>query len=187
MRRAPTKLIVIENTLNGAISPQDDILSISEFAHAKGIKIHLDGSRIWHVAAETLTPVKELCDPFDSVNLCFSKGLGEIVLIFCSCSKRPSRLVGAPIGSCLVGSSTCIRRARWLRKLFGGGMRQTGFLAACAAHALTNNVPLLPAVHALTRTLEKGLEEIGAKIISQAETCMVSSRVYVLSPLPRLY
>jgi threonine aldolase len=81
---------------------------------------------------------------------------------------------GAPIGSCLVGSATFIHRARWLRKLLGGGMRQTGFLAACAAYALTHNFSLLPGVHARARRLEKGLEKIGIDVTSRVETCMVS-------------
>ena len=74
---APTEVIALENTLNGTIFPQDEILSISEYAHTKRIKMHLDGARLWHVAAETGTPLKTLCDPFDSVSLCFSKGLGK--------------------------------------------------------------------------------------------------------------
>ena len=82
-------------------------------------------------------------------------------------------LSGAPIGSCLVGSKDFIARARWFRKLFGGGMRQTGILTASAAYALTHNFPQLPRVHALTRRLEAGLQEIGVRITSGAETCMV--------------
>ena len=73
---APTEVISLENTLNGTIFPQDEIVAISDFAHSKGVKMHLDGARLWHVAIETATPMKELCDPFDSVSLCFSKGLG---------------------------------------------------------------------------------------------------------------
>ena len=74
---APTKIIALENTLNGTIIPQDEVIRISEFARSEGIKMHLDGARIWHVAAETGTPLKDLCAPFDSVSMCFSKGLGE--------------------------------------------------------------------------------------------------------------
>ncbi|KAJ7492844.1 pyridoxal phosphate-dependent transferase [Mycena latifolia] len=152
---APTEVVALENTLNGTIIPQEEIIAISEFVHSQGVKLHLDGARLWHVAAETETPIKELCDPFDSVSLCFSKGLG------------------APIGSCLVGSKTFIAKARGIRKLFGGGMRQTGILAASAAYALTYNFPLLPGVHDLARKLEAGLEEIGVEISSRAETCMI--------------
>ncbi|KAI0343911.1 hypothetical protein BDW22DRAFT_1355132 [Trametopsis cervina] len=152
---APTEVIALENTLNGTIFPQDEIIRISEFAHSKGAKMHLDGARIWHVAAETGTPLNVLCDPFDSVSLCFSKGLG------------------APVGSCLVGSKEFIGKARWFRKLFGGGMRQTGILAASAAYALTYNFPQLTRVHELTKRLETGLKDLGVKITSSAETCMV--------------
>lgn len=77
---APTEVIEIENTLNGTIIPQDDIQAIATFARANNIKMHLDGARIWHVAAETGTSLKELCEPFDSVSLCFSKGLGEFIV-----------------------------------------------------------------------------------------------------------
>jgi len=136
--------------------------------------MHLDGARIWHVAAETGTSLKELCDPFDSVSLCFSKGLGNNVAF-----RRPLHTLigyeGAPVGSCLVGPKAFIDKARRFRKLFGGGMRQTGLLAAYSACALTNNFTRLPVVHALTKRLEKGLEEIGVKIIIRAETCMVST------------
>ncbi|KAF8898362.1 pyridoxal phosphate-dependent transferase [Infundibulicybe gibba] len=151
----PTEVVALENTLNGTIFPQDEIIAISDYAHSQGIKMHLDGARLWHVANASATPMKELCDPFDSVSLCFSKGLG------------------APIGSCLVGSKAFITKARWMRKLFGGGMRQTGILAGSAAYALTHNFPQLERVHNLAKKLEAGLEEIGAVILSPAETCMV--------------
>ncbi|KAH7921150.1 hypothetical protein BV22DRAFT_1114558 [Leucogyrophana mollusca] len=152
---APTRIIALENTLNGTIIPQEDVMAISEYAHSHDILMHLDGARIWHVAAETGLSMKELCDPFDSVSLCLSKGLG------------------APIGTCLVGSKKFITKARWFRKLFGGGMRQTGFLVGAAAYALTNNFPLLPRVHSLAKRMQQGLEELGVGILSPAETCML--------------
>lgn len=77
MHFAPTKVIALENTLNGTILPQEDANAISRFARENDVKMHLDGARIWHVAAETGTPLRVLCEPFDSVSLCFSKGLGE--------------------------------------------------------------------------------------------------------------
>lgn len=163
---APTEIVALENTLNGTIFPQDEVVAISRYARSLGIKMHLDGARIWHVAAETGTSIKELCDPFDSVSLCFSKGLG------------------APVGSCLVGPKDFIAKARWFRKLFGGGMRQIGILSGCAAYALTKNFPQLPRVHALARKAEAGLEEIGASILSKAETCMI---FYDPSPLGVTY
>lgn len=74
---APTQIIALENTLNGTIIPQQDVIEISEFARQNDVKMHLDGARIWHVSAETGTPLRVLCEPFDSVSLCFSKGLGS--------------------------------------------------------------------------------------------------------------
>ncbi|TFL06422.1 pyridoxal phosphate-dependent transferase [Pterulicium gracile] len=159
---SPTRIISLENTLNGTIFPQDEIIRISKFAHSNGVKMHLDGARLWHVAAETGTSVKELCEPFDSVSLCFSKGLG------------------APVGTILVGNAEFIRKAKWFRKLFGGGMRQIGVLTASCAYALNNHFPLLPAVHALAQRIEQGLVDLGAVIWSSAETCMV---FYDPSPL----
>ena len=85
------------------------------------------------------------------------------------CSWYP---VGAPVGSCVVGTKDFIARARWFRKLFGGGMRQIGLLAGCAAYALNNNFLQLPRVHALARKLEAGLRELGTQILS-SDTCMV--------------
>jgi threonine aldolase len=74
----------------------------------------------------------------------------------------------------LIGTKELVAKARWFRKLFGAGMRQTGILAASAAYALNHNFSLLPAVHALAKKLESGLEKIGAEITSRAETCMAS-------------
>ncbi|OJA21271.1 hypothetical protein AZE42_02545 [Rhizopogon vesiculosus] len=152
---APTRLICLENTLDGTIMPQTDINDIADFAHKNGILMHLDGARLWHVAAETRTPIDELCAPFDSASLCFSKGLG------------------APVGTCLVGPKAFIQKARWFRKIFGGGMRQTGVLAGSIAYALTHNFALLPKVHALAKRLQAGLDELQVGILSPAETCMV--------------
>jgi len=152
---APTRVIALENTLNGTIIPQWDVQEISRNAHARDIIMHLDGARIWHVAVETGLSLEEICNPFDSVSLCLSKGLG------------------APIGTCLVGPKAFITKARWFRKLFGGGMRQTGYLVACAAYALTHNFPLLPRVHALAKRMQRGLESIGVEITSPAETCIL--------------
>ncbi|KAG2057129.1 hypothetical protein BDR06DRAFT_995217 [Suillus hirtellus] len=152
---APTRIICLENTLDGTIMPQSDIIEIADFALKNGILMHLDGARLWHVAAENRTPIDELCAPFDSVSLCFSKGLG------------------APVGTCLVGPKEFIQKARWFRKIFGGGMRQTGVLAGSVAYALTHNFSLLPRVHALAKRLQAGLEELQVGILSPAETCML--------------
>lgn len=121
---APTEVIALENTLNGAIFPQAEIIAISDYAHSKGIKMHLDGARIWHVAAETETSVKELCDPFDSISLCFSKGLGEVwsmivVSHLTHCLKVhlldlvwpvPKSLLPGPVGSGNSSEGGCVRQ-----------------------------------------------------------------------------
>lgn len=88
-------------------------------------------------------------------------------------------LLGAPIGSCLVGTKEFVTRARRLRKLFGGGMKQTGILAGCVAYALNHNFRQLPRVHALAKKLEAGLEELGATILIRAETCMVGFQMII--------
>jgi len=163
---APTRVISLENTLSGIIFPQEEISKIAALAREYGLKMHLDGARIWHVAAEAGLSLRELCAPFDTVSLCFSKGLG------------------APIGSCLVGSASLIKKARAFRKGFGGGMRQTGFMAAAAAYALTNNFPLLPQVHSEAKRLKTGLEELGARIVAPVDTCMI---FYDPSPLGLRY
>ncbi|KAH7104156.1 pyridoxal phosphate-dependent transferase [Auriculariales sp. MPI-PUGE-AT-0066] len=152
---ATTRVIALENTLNGTVIPQEEVVRISEFARENGVIMHMDGARIWHVAIKTGRSIHELCAPFDSVSMCFSKGLG------------------APIGSVLVGSQKFITKARWLRKLMGGGMRQTGYMAAAATYALNNNFSRLSGVHQLAQQLEQGLRELGVKITTPLETCMV--------------
>ncbi|KAI6032023.1 pyridoxal phosphate-dependent transferase [Pisolithus microcarpus] len=144
--RAPTRIVSLESTLNGTVIPQEDVIAISRHAREKGIIMHLDGARLWHVAVAT--------------------GLSNEGAV------RAIR-VSAPIGSCLVGSKEFIAKARCFRKVFGGGMRQTGYLAASAAYALTHHFPLLPRVHALAKRMQEGLEEIGVGILSPAETCML--------------
>ena len=90
------------------------------------------------------------------------------------------------MGSCLAGTRTFVSKARWFRKIFGGGMRQTGILAACAAYALSHNFIRLPDVHNLTRYLERGLLDIGVVITSPAETCMVRVVIDGCIPSQRL-
>ncbi|MBS1551228.1 MAG: aminotransferase class I/II-fold pyridoxal phosphate-dependent enzyme [Bacteroidetes bacterium] len=123
-----TKLICLENTHNragGVILPLESIRDISEFAKKNGIKTHLDGARIFNAYAETKISVKDYSEHFDSVSFCFSKGLG------------------CPVGSVLCGNRGFIEMARKWRKILGGGMRQSGFLAAAAIYALDNNVERL--------------------------------------------
>lgn len=119
-----TELICIENTHNrwgGRIQPQEEVLRICEWADANGVKKHLDGARLWNAAAATGLSEQELAAPFDSVSVCFSKGLG------------------APVGSILAGPKPFIAEAQRARKLFGGGMRQVGIIAAGAIYAIENH------------------------------------------------
>ena len=127
-----TSLICLENTHNragGAVYPLDEIKRISEFARAVGLKTHLDGARLWNASVASGVSPKEYAKHFDTISVCFSKGLG------------------APVGSALVGSEEAIQRARKFRKIFGGGMRQAGIIAAGALFALENNIERLKEDH----------------------------------------
>ena len=118
IHHCPTKLISLENTLDGMILPLNEARRIVEWAHANDIKVHLDGARLWEAVVSGAGSLTEYTSIFDSVSLCFSKGLG------------------APIGSIIVGSQAFIKKARWFRKSIGGGARQTGVFAAAARVAL---------------------------------------------------
>ena len=117
--------------------------------------MHLDGARIWNVAAETGLSLKELCDPFDTVSLCLSKGLG------------------APVGSILVGPAQFIKKVRHFRKLYGAGVRQVGPLVAAARVAVVENYPKLQATHQLARYAGRELEKLGVRLTAPVETSMV--------------
>ncbi|KAL2009455.1 hypothetical protein VTN00DRAFT_5262 [Thermoascus crustaceus] len=114
----PTRLISLENTLDGMVMPLSEARRIVQWAHANGIKVHLDGARLWEAVVSGAGSLSDYASLFDSVSLCFSKGLG------------------APIGSIIVGSKGFINRARWFRKSIGGGVRQAGVIAAAARVAV---------------------------------------------------
>jgi threonine aldolase len=140
-----TSLICLENTHNkagGTIYPLEDIKSISKVAIQHDIAFHLDGARLWNASVETGIPPKEYAYYFDTVSVCYSKGLG------------------APVGSALAGKHETIERARKFRKIFGGGMRQAGILAAGALYALENNVARLKEDHRKAKLLAERLEGI---------------------------
>lgn len=118
IHHCPTKLISLENTLDGMIMPLSEAQRITSWAHANNIKVHLDGARLWEAVVSGAGSLPDYTSLFDSVSLCFSKGLG------------------APIGSIIVGSQGFIKKARWFRKSIGGGARQTGVIAAAARVAL---------------------------------------------------
>ncbi len=143
--RAQTGLISLENTHNmagGTIYPQEVADEICDEAHERGIPVHLDGARIFNAATAQGKPVQVLTSKFDSVMFCLSKGLG------------------APVGSMLVGSREFIERARVYRKMFGGGMRQAGVLAAAGLIALEKMPQRLLTDHENARKLAEGLASI---------------------------
>ncbi|KAJ9114948.1 hypothetical protein QFC20_001323 [Naganishia adeliensis] len=164
---APTRLISLENTLSGMVFPQQEIEKIAAVAAEHDIIMHLDGARVWETAAkacehegkqgeEGLREVMtNLCQPFKSVSLCMSKGLG------------------APIGSVLVGPKDFIKKARWFKKMFGGGIRQSGALATAADWALTNTFPKLTHTHKLAEKLSNGILALGGRLLVPTETNMV--------------
>lgn len=131
-----TRLICIENTHNacgGRVVPQAGILEVAALARSRGIALHLDGARLLNAQVASGRAAVALAKPFDTVSLCLSKGLG------------------APIGSVLAGSTAHIHRARRVRKMLGGGMRQAGLLAAAGIHALDHHVDRLGDDHRLAR------------------------------------
>lgn len=141
-----TKMVALENTHNrhgGTILPQDEIVKVRQVCDEFGLILHLDGARIWNAHIATGLSLPELTAPFDSVSVCLSKGLG------------------APIGSLILGSGEFIARCRRERKLFGGGMRQVGIIAAAGLYAVKNNLTRLAEDHANARFLAEGLDNLG--------------------------
>ena len=159
-----TKLVCVENTANrggGKVWPLEKLAEVKKTAHENGLKIHLDGARIWNAAAAMNIPESEIAKHFDSVSVCFSKGLG------------------APVGSALAGSSDFIMEARRFRKQFGGGMRQAGIIAAGALYALENNRERLTVDHDNAKIFAKGLAEINGIDVNpdDVETNIINFRV----------
>jgi threonine aldolase len=141
-----TSLVAIENTHNragGRVWPLDQARRVAERARELGLATHLDGARLWNASAATGVDVGVLCAPFDTVSVCFSKGLG------------------APVGSAFCGPRKLVDEARRLRKRWGGGMRQSGILAAAALHALAHHRGRLNEDHASAQALATGLAEAG--------------------------
>jgi threonine aldolase len=158
-----SRLVCIENTHNRsggrvfALAQQREIAAVAKRA---GLAMHLDGARIFNASIASGESAAELSAPFDSVSFCLSKGLG------------------APVGSLVCGSRDFIARAHRARKMFGGGMRQAGILAAAGLYALDHNVDRLAEDHANAEELARGLAGIeGLELIGQPETNMVVFRV----------
>lgn len=137
-----TRVVVVENTHNragGRVFPQGDVLDIARVARAHGLALHLDGARIWNAAVACGRTVAELAAPFDTVSVCFSKGLG------------------APVGSALCGDADVVRAALRFRKMLGGGMRQAGVLAAAALYALEHHRERVSEDHDAARAIARAL------------------------------
>lgn len=142
-----TTLLCVENTHNkagGTIYPLEVLKKLYAFAQSHSIRVHMDGARLWNASVATGISVSEYAQYADTVTVCFSKGLG------------------APVGSALVGSRETIERARTFRKMFGGGMRQAGILAAAALYALEHNIASLKEDHEKIRFLATALQKTSA-------------------------
>jgi threonine aldolase len=156
------RLVALENPHNragGRVFPVRDAVGIAELARAAGLGLHLDGARLWNAAIALGLPAAELAAPFDTVNVCYSKGLG------------------APVGSALAGPRALIVEARHYRKMFGGGMRQAGVLAAAALYALDHHRERIAEDHEAARAFEAALAEVAdgeRAVIVRAETNQVN-------------
>ncbi|MGV2862865.1 low-specificity L-threonine aldolase [Achromobacter sp. AGC39] len=147
---ARTRLLALENTFHGKLIPAGYIQAATDWARKENLATHLDGARVFNAAVASGKPLADMCRPFDSVSICFSKGLG------------------APVGSVLVGSAELIARAHRWRKMLGGGLRQSGVLAAACLYALDHHVTRLAQDHENARALAEGLRGIaGVKVLSQ--------------------
>jgi threonine aldolase len=147
---ARTRLLALENTLGGKVLPYAYLQQATALARARGLATHLDGARLFNAAVaqsaangtDARAEARRIASLFDSVSVCFSKGLG------------------APVGSALCGSKELVARGRRIRKMAGGGMRQSGLLAAAASYALDHHVDRLAQDHALARRLAAGLADV---------------------------
>lgn len=160
----PSKLLCIENTHNragGTCWSLDEVNQAAEAAHSKGLKVHMDGARIFNASVAKSIPVWEYTKNIDSVQCCLSKGLG------------------APVGSLLVGSEELIEKARYWRKRLGGAMRQAGVIAAAGLYALKHNIQRLEKDHELAQKLAQGLKDLGLSVDPKnVETNMVMLPIF---------
>jgi threonine aldolase len=153
-------LVCLENTHNrggGSVWPLEQIQSVAETARRHNLALHMDGARLWNASTASGISERYYSAPFDTVSVCFSKGLG------------------APVGSVLAGSAEAIDQARYFRKQQGGAMRQVGILAAAARYALENNRSRLAGDHENCQALAKGLAKLPGFAVDEAgaETNMV--------------
>jgi threonine aldolase len=148
-----TSLVAVENTHNragGRVWPQAQAKAVAERARAKGLAVHLDGARVWNASVATGLAVAELCAPFDTTSVCFSKGLG------------------APVGSAFCGPRRLVEEGRRFRKRWGGAMRQSGILAAGALYALAHHRTRLVEDHDNARALASALTNVAGVTVDAA-------------------
>jgi threonine aldolase len=155
---AITRLLALENTIGGKVIGREYLAQALALAWKHGLSTHLDGARIFNAAVKLGMPAKVLCAGFDTVSVCLSKGLG------------------APAGTVLVGRKDLILRARRMRKMLGGAMRQAGILAAAGLYALEHNVARLREDHDNAERLARGLSGIGLAV-DPVQTNMVFAAV----------
>ena len=158
---ARTRLLCLENTTNGRVLPAGHAEDARVLVDRHGLRLHLDGARLFNAAVKSGRPAAELAASFDSVSICLSKGLG------------------APVGSVLTGPADFITEARRWRKVVGGGMRQSGLLAAAGIHALEHHVERLADDHANAQRLAEGLARVeGCEVdVALVQTNMVYVRL----------
>ena len=144
-------LVCLENTHNkagGTVFPLDDLIAVADLARSRNLALHLDGARLWNASVASGVTEAAYAAPFDSVMVCLSKGLG------------------APVGSLVAGSTEFIRNAHRVRKMFGGGMRQVGVLAAAGLYALENNYDRLERDHAHAQLLASAIDASGTFVLT---------------------
>lgn len=152
---APTKLISMENTLHGIITPVEELLKIKQFCVENGYKLHCDGARIWNASVEANVPLSKYGEIFDSISICLSKS------------------IGAPMGSVLVGEKPFIKKANHFKKQCGGGIRQSGMMAKMAMVAIDETLPLLKSSHEKAKKLGDFCIENGIILESPVDTNFV--------------
>ncbi len=152
---ARTRLLALENTVGGKALPLSYMAEATALARRKGLSTHLEGARLFNAAVKLGVPAREIARHFDTVSVCFSKGLG------------------APAGSALVGPRELIREARRWRKMLGGAMRQAGVLAGASLYALEHHIERLKDDHALAARLAQGLQGIPGLSVEPPQTNMV--------------
>jgi threonine aldolase len=155
---APVTAAALENTHNGAggrVWPFEQLRAVVDAARDRGLRLHLDGARLWNAVVASGIDAPRWCAGFDTVSFCLSKGLG------------------APVGSLVCGSAEVINRVHRIRKMFGGGMRQAGLLAAAGLYALEHHVGRLADDHRNARRLAGGLRRLGLTVAPEPETNIV--------------